>query len=495
VAIAKLLGIETEYGIISGGPETDPITTSTLLVNAYASGLAHHINWDFEDETPGRDARGAPSPGSLAPMVETHLANAVLTNGARFYVDHAHPEYSSPECATPLEAVLYDRAGEEVLRLAMMAARQMYPDAPEIVVYKNNSDAKGNSYGCHENFLLSRDVPFDTIVKGILTHLVSRQIICGAGKVGFETPSFAAAPEYQISQRAEFFEEIVGLETTLKRPLVNTRDEPHSDPQRYRRLHLILGDANMAEVSTFLKIGTTALLLAMIEDDALHCEDLELADPVLALRQISADPTLQALVELGDGRRARAIDLQLALSEAAAKYVEAEGGTALGDSTMALSLVRRWRATLEALESDPESLAGQVDWIAKKRLVDAYADRHGLGPANPRLRALDLQYHDLRPERSLALRVGLEKMVDDDAVRKSVTTPPRTTRAWFRGSCLAKFPKQVVTANWDSLVLDLGGDPLRRVPMMDPLRGTAAHTEALLDQVDSVQELVARLDA
>ena len=494
MAVAKLLGIETEYGIISGGPESDPITTSTLLVNAYASGLAHHIGWDFEDESPGRDARGAPRPGSLAPMVETHLANAVLTNGARFYVDHAHPEYSSPECATPLEAVLYDRAGEEVLRLAMAAAKERYPAAPEIVVYKNNSDTKGNSYGTHENYLLSRDVAFVDVVTGIVPHLVTRQIFCGAGKIGAETPVFDEVPDYQISQRSEFFEEIVGLETTLKRPIVNTRDEPHSDAQRYRRLHLILGDANMADVSTYLKLGTTALLLAMLEDGALPSDDISLRDPVKAVRSISADPTLRCCVETEGGRQLRALDIQQVLCDATAKYVESEGGTALGDSSLAADVVRRWQETLESLEHNPDSLISQVDWIAKKRILDAFQDRHSLDPGDSKLRAMDLQYHDLRPERSLSERVGLERLVSKEAIVEATTMPPRTTRAWFRGSCLARFPQEVVSANWDSLVFDLGSDPLRRVPMMDPLRGTAEHTEQLLREVRSAQELVARLE-
>jgi proteasome accessory factor A len=495
VAIAKLLGIETEYGITSGGPEADPILTSTLLVNAYASNLAHHIRWDFNDESPGRDARGAPTPGSMAPMVEMHLANAVLTNGARFYVDHAHPEYSSPECTTPLEAVLYDRAGEEVLRQAMKAAAEKYPESPEIVVYKNNSDTKGNSYGTHENYLLDRAIPFAEIVQAVIPHLVSRQIFCGAGKIGFETPWADTGPAYQLSQRSEFFEEIVGLETTLKRPLVNTRDEPHSDPQRYRRLHIILGDANMAEVSTYLKLGTTALLLAMLEDGVLNMAKLELANPVDAVRQISADPTLTTSVERSDGSSISALSIQEELCAAVSAYVGQEGGSAVGGPGIAQDIVTRWQSTLESLRRNPLELAGQVDWIAKKRLLDAYGERHGVSYRDSRLRAMDLQYHDLRPERSLAQRLGLETLVAEADVLRAVTTPPRGTRAWFRGSCLAKFPQQVVTANWDSLVFDVGRDPLRRIPMMDPLRGTAEHTEALLDEVESVQELVARLDA
>jgi proteasome accessory factor A len=494
MALPKLIGIETEYGITSGSPDVDPITLSTLLVNAYASQLRHHIAWDFEDESPDRDQRGTARPGSMPPMVETQLANAVLTNGARFYVDHAHPEYSSPECSSPLQAVLYDAAGEEVLRRAMAAAWERYPDAPKIIVYKNNSDAKGNSYGTHENFLLSREVPFTEVVRGIVPHLVTRQLFAGAGKVGVETTGFAEAPTYQISQRSEFFEALVGLETTLKRPLVNTRDEPHADAKRYRRLHLILGDANRSQVATFLKLGTTGLLLAMIEDGALNVDGLTLADPVAAVRSISADPDLRGTVELSDGRRVRPLEIQVALFEATTKYVEAEGGSALGSETQAADVLERWGRALEALGSDPESLAGTVDWIAKRRLLRGYAERHGLGPTDPKLRAMDLQYHDLRADRSLADRVGLEQLVGSKEVAAAVVDPPRTTRAFFRGTCLKRFPDEVTTANWDSLVFDLGTDPLRRVPMMDPLRGTAAHTEQLLDEVGSAKELVERLE-
>jgi proteasome accessory factor A len=495
MALPKLLGIETEYGISSGSPDVDPITLSTLLVNAYASGLRHHITWDFDDESPGRDQRGAARPGSMAPTVETHLANAVLTNGARFYVDHAHPEYSSPECATPSEAVLYDAAGEEVLRLAMAAAWKRYPDAPRTVVYKNNSDAKGNSYGCHENFLLAREVPFTEVVRGIMPHLVTRQLYAGAGKVGSETANFDEPPSYQISQRSEFFEELVGLETTLKRPLVNTRDEPHADPSRFRRLHLILGDANRSQVATFLKLGSTAILLAMIEDGALSVDGLILADPVGAVRSISADPDLRGTVELADGRRVRPLEMQVALFEAAAKYVEAEGGVAVGSEDEAAAVLDRWEAALEGLAGDPDSLLSTVDWIAKRRLLEAYAERHGLRPTDPKLRAMDLQYHDLRPERSLADRLDLERLFSPEQVAEAVTEPPRSTRAWFRGTCLKRFPDEVSAANWDSLVFDLGTDPLRRVPMMDPLRGSADHTEQLLAEVHSAKELVERLDS
>ena len=494
VAVSKVLGIETEYGISTGRPGDDPIVMSTLLVNAFASKLAHHIRWDFDAESPGADARGRVQPGSLAPMIETHLANAVLTNGARFYVDHAHPEYSSPEVSTPLEAVRYDRAGEEVLRHAMADVARTYPDAPPIVVFKNNSDAKGNSYGTHENYLIARDLSFGDVIAAMVPHLVSRQVYCGAGKLGAETTSFDGPPQFQISQRAEFFEAVVGLETTLKRPIINTRDEPHADATRFRRLHVIIGDANMSEVATFLKVGTTALLLAMLEDDGL-IEAIELADPVGAVRTISADPSLNATVELADGRTLTALEIQEILLGQAARYVERGGGEAIGDPSQVVEILRRWEGSLHGLATDSPSMSATIDWVAKKRVLEAFADRHRLSMGDPKLRAMDLQYHDLRPERSIASRVGLEQLVNQNDVDRAVTEPPRGTRAYFRGSCLAKFPREVVTANWDSLVFDLGTDPLRRVPMMDPLRGTADHTEQLLGSVRSAQELLARIES
>jgi hypothetical protein len=269
MATPKVLGIETEYGIsVPGQPDANPITTSSALINAYLSGLADKVVWDFVDESPGVDARGFALDSGAGIELDTHLVNAVLTNGARLYVDHAHPEYSSPECRTPREALRYDKAGEVVMRRAMALAKRIGPRPAEIVVYKNNSDRKGNSYGCHENYLMARSTPFAKIVAELVPFFVTRQIFAGAGKVGTEFPGRSALEvPFQISQRADFFEEEVGLETTLKRPIINTRDEPHSDGQRYRRLHVILGDANLSEVATWLKLGLTAIVLAMIEEE------------------------------------------------------------------------------------------------------------------------------------------------------------------------------------------------------------------------------------
>ncbi|MGH9088879.1 MAG: depupylase/deamidase Dop [Acidimicrobiales bacterium] len=496
MATPKVCGIETEYGIHTAGPDGNPIAASSVLVNAYAAEADRRTRWDFEDETPANDARGFSREGSMPPMVETHLANTVLTNGARYYVDHAHPEYSTPECADPLTLVRHDKAGEEVLRRSMRAAAHLYPDAPAVVVYKNNSDGKGNSYGCHENYLMDRSVPFAKVAAGIIPHFVTRQVFTGAGKVGTETAALDRAEvPFQVSQRAEFFEEIIGLETTLKRPIVNTRDEPHADPRRFRRLHVIVGDANLSEVATLLKVGTTALVLAMVEDEMSPARDLTPADPVRAMHRVSADLSLTRPITLADGSTATAIEVQWELLTAARKYGEERGLAVLGDELVAATVLDRWEAVLHALESDPASLSKQLDWVAKHELVLAYRERHGCAWDDDRLAALDLQYHDLRPERSLYARLGMERLVDDESVTMAVTEPPRETRAWFRGKCLARWPEMVVTANWDSLVFDLGADPLRRVPMMDPLKGTAAHTAALLEASADPAELLDRLSA
>jgi proteasome accessory factor A len=497
VAIVKTLGIETEFGIVLRGVEdANPISASSVLINAYLAdlelGADERVRWDFEDESPANDARGFAPAGSLPPEVETHLVNAVLTNGARFYVDHAHPEYSSPECADPLSVVRYDRAGEEIAARAMAAAKRMLPPGQEIILHKNNSDGKGNSYGCHENYLMDRSTPFSRIITHATAHFITRQVFTGAGKVGTEVPGRSSDDvPYQLTQRADFFEEEVGLETTLKRPIINTRDEPHADPTKYRRLHVIVGDANLCEVATFLKVGTTALVLTLVEDDALP-RAFHFAAPVAAMRQVSTDLTLRRPLELVDGTTVTALEVQWELYERSRKYVESRGTDHVGGPS-ALDVLDRWEAVLAALEDDPMTLAGQLDWVAKYRLLDGYATRHGLDWSDARLAAIALQYHDLRPDRSLFRRLETERLVDPASVVVATTEPPEDTRAYFRGVCLQRWADQVVAANWDSLVFDVGTEPLRRVPMMEPTRGTRAHVGTLVDESVSAADLIRRL--
>ncbi|MGZ4716814.1 MAG: depupylase/deamidase Dop [Acidimicrobiales bacterium] len=500
MAITKICGVETEYGIvIRGVDESNPIAASSMLINAYLHetrkvepAAAPNVGWDFEDESPGNDARGGPSVGAMAPEVETHLVNAVLTNGARYYVDHAHPELSTPECADARSVVVFDRAAEQILIESMDAARRVLPEGQEIVVYKNNSDGKGNSYGCHENYLMDRQLPFGRIVSHVTPHFITRQIFTGAGKVGSEASGLSHVDvPFQLTQRADFFEEEVGLETTLKRPIVNTRDEPHCDATKYRRLHVIVGDANLSEVATFLKVGTTCLVLAMIEDDALP-RDFIFNAPVWALRRVSYDMSLRAPLELVDGSTVTALQVQWELFDRARKYADSYGLECVGESVGA-EILKRWESVLTALETDPMSLADQLDWVAKYRLIEGYRDRHDLAWDDARLAAMDLQYHDLRPSKSLFSRLGMQRLTDDAEVMAARTEPPTDTRAYFRGKCLQRWADDIVAANWDSLVFDIGREPLRRVPMMEPSRGTEAHVGTLLADCTTAAELLDRL--
>ena len=510
MALPKVLGIETEYGIHHAGvADPNPIAASSVLINAYVAEVArtnrgdHKVGWDFEDESPGKDARGFAREGSMPPEVETHLVNAVLTNGARYYVDHAHPEYSSPECSSPLEIVRWDKAGERILQRSMEAAARTLPPGQSIVVYKNNSDRKGNSYGCHENYLMDRLVPFPRIVQHVMPHFVTRQIYTGAGKVGSEAGTTGDAEiTFQLTQRADFFEEEVGLETTLKRPIVNTRDEPHADAQKYRRLHVICGDANLAEVATFLKVGVTALILCMIEDDWFGEDggggpggrDFTLAAPVQAMRRVSYDLELGLPLELASGRTMTALEIQWELFDLARKYADDRGLAAIGPEDQGRDLLARWEAVLHGLETDPSSLSSELDWVAKYQIVDGYRRRHDLAWGDARLAAMDLQYHDLRPAKSLFARLPMTRLVTDEEAVAATVDPPTTTRAYFRGRCLQRFAPAIAAANWDSMVFDLSPakESLQRVPMMEPLRGTASIVDSLFEGVSSPIELFER---
>jgi proteasome accessory factor A len=333
-------------------------------------------------------------------------------------------------------------------------------------------------------------------VRNLLPWFVTRQVFTGAGKVGSENG--ADKVDFQITQRADFFEEEVGLETTLKRPIINTRDEPHADPQKYRRLHVIVGDANLCEVSTLLKVGTTAIVLAMIED-GFATKELSLADPVPAMRHVSHDLTLRRALALADGSRATAIEIQWEFLRMARKYADDVGLEACGGDALGAMVLDRWEATLGALESDPDQLDGVLDWVTKHRLLRAYAERDDLGWGDAKLALLDLQYHDGRRERSLYERlVGagkIERVLDEADVVAAMHDPPPTTRAWFRGTVLDRWPESVVAANWDSLILDVGSDPLRRIPMMEPTRGTRDAVGALFDASRTPRDLVERLQA
>ncbi len=483
----KVLGTETEFGIVvRGDPSYNPAVSSSLVVNSYP-GTRVKVQWSYEEESPGRDARGYGHETYGMADPEGAVVNSVLANGARLYVDHAHPEYSAPESYEPLEGALYDKAGEWVMRQAATAASQV--SGRQVSLYKNNSDGKGNSYGAHENYLLARQTPFSDVIRFATTFLVTRQVFTGSGKIGSENDR--PDVDYQITQRADFFEEEVGLETTLKRPIINTRDEPHGDPSQYRRLHVIIGDANLSEPQNFLKLGATALMLAALEDGALP-DPLDLFDPVESCWQVSHDLGLNRPLELDGGGTATALELQGRYLEWLSKYVEKEL-----DDPVWKQVIAEWERTLTLLESDPMQLADTLDWVAKMRLLDGYRDRDGLQWSNSKLKALALQYHDVDPEKGLyyrlAARGSMRRLFTDDQIEEATVNPPRRTRAYFRGRCVTEYPGALVAANWDSLVFDVGEATLKRVPMMEPLRGDADRVAALLDEATDAADLIDRL--
>lgn len=496
------MGLETEFGIsVPGDPMANPMFLSGQVVSVYAA--AHGIrsnqsSWDYAFEDPLRDARGwqldrqNADPSQLTDVEDPTLANVVLPNGARYYVDHAHPEYSSPEVTLPRDAVIWDRAGDGIAleSVRLLAER---PGQPPVNLYKNNADGKGQSYGTHENYLMPRRTPFPAIVKHLIPFFVTRQVVCGAGRVGIGVDSRGAG--FQLSQRADFFETEVGLETTLKRPIINTRDEPHSVADRYRRLHVIIGDANHLDVASLLKVGTTSLVLGMIESGHLT-DDWSIRRPVAALQRISHDPTLTETVELVDGRTVTALDLQWMYLEAARAWLDGRADDPEPEATD--EVMTWWAEVLTRLGADPMSCAGLLDWVTKLQLLEGYRSRDGMAWDDHRLAAVDLQWADVRPEKGLVHRLRdrgrTHDLVTPAEVRAAQGTPPEQTRAWFRGTCVRRFAPHVFSASWDSVVFDVPGQAsLQRVPILEPERGTRDQVGALLETSTDVEQLLREL--
>ncbi|HET6483269.1 MAG TPA: depupylase/deamidase Dop, partial [Actinoplanes sp.] len=388
----------------------------------------------------------------------------------------------------PMDIVRWDKAGERVMAEASRRAATI-PGAHRIQLYKNNTDNKGASYGSHENYLMRRQTPFADIVAHLTPFFVTRQIFTGVGRVGLGQDGSGAG--FQMSSRADFFEVEVGLETTLKRPIINTRDEPHSDADKYRRLHVIIGDANLSEIASYLKMGTTSLVLNMIEEK-IFSGDLGIADPVSELKAVSHDPSLQHLIRLRDGRKLTALDLQWAYYERARAFVEERSGADADDQT--LDVLDRWEDILDKLGRDPMECADTLDWVAKLRLLEGYRDRENLGWSSPKLQLVDLQYADVRPEKGLYHRLvargSMKTLLEPDDVQRAMSEPPVDTRAYFRGRCLAQYASEVVAASWDSVIFDVGRESLVRVPMMEPERGTKKHVGALFDKCESAKDLL-----
>lgn len=460
------IGTETEYGIATPtDPYASPIATSTHAIVAYSLKHQHaRTRWDFASESPLRDTRGFDLRRyHSAPVIDPHalgVANLVLTNGARFYVDHAHPEYSAPETTNAFDAMLYDAAGDRIMHDAVreVAAHsernhsvlEGHPPCPPLKIYKNNVDGKGASYGTHENYCYDRTaVEFDDLAQALIPFFVCRQVVIGAGRVGLGERSQEAG--FQISQRADYIETTVSLETTLNRGIINTRDEPHGDADAIGRLHVIIGDANMSQVSNVLKLGMTKLVLSAIEQGA-RFDDVALADPVAAVKVVSRDLDCRASLELADGRRLTALEILAAYRQ---RVEETLGETLDVHDRRVLDL---WDEVCAKLAVDPLSTSDMLDWTAKLALIRRYVDR-GLAMDDPKVALIDLQYSDIDESKGLyyaLVRKGLMRtLVTADDIARAMAEPPADTRAWIRGTVLRCFGDAVVAANWDNVVVDV----------------------------------------
>lgn len=452
------MGTETEYGIASPShPEISSIITSTHAVVSYAAmRTGARSRWDYEDEKPLADSRGFNLRRyHTVPVIESDtvgIANVMTTNGARYYVDHAHPEYSSPEVSNAWDAMIYDAAGDYVLRQSVEDLNQLWEQqisilkdqdpCPPLKIYKNNVDGKGASYGSHENYQYSRAIDFDKVVAALIPFFVTRQVIIGAGRVGIGEEG--EIDGFQISQRADYFFQEISLETTLNRGIVNTRDEPHANAVKFRRLHTIIGDANMSQYANFLKLGMTKLVIDAIENDV-DFSDLRLQDPVAELRNVSRNLTLDHELTLIDGRKLTALDI---LAEYRSRVT--------AEDDVDERVVDLWGELLGDLREDPLKTADRLDWTAKYALIKSYVDR-GIDWSDAKLKLIDLQYTDIEPSKSLyhaLVRKGrMKTLVSEDVIAAAVENPPKDSRAYFRGRVCAKFPDDVIAASWQTVVL------------------------------------------
>jgi proteasome accessory factor A len=456
-------GLETEIGItVVEEPEADVVEESIALVRSAAQyGLANL--WDYATEDPHQDARGFRVSELLQDYDELEFlgsetqrqlsfqeikSDLVMRNGARFYNDHAHPEYSTAECASIMELIAQDKAGE---RLLEECARQVTRHGTRTIkLFKNNTDFRGHSYGCHENYLIPRAIPWDRLVAGMTPFLVTRQIYAGAGKVGWECEDAVTGHGFQVSQRADFFSELVSIDTMNRRPIINTRDEPHADPQQFRRFHVIIGDSNMSEFATWLKIGSTALLLEALREEELP-QQWHLADPLHANRAISRDPKLEWLIMLANGKRIAAPDLQMHFIEWVEKRVDL-------NHPEKKQIFKDWKETIEILARNPLECKDRLDWTAKYFLLDQFRQNEGLEWSDPWLQSLDLEYHLLKHDEGLFYALEnqgqMKRLINEAEVIHALQQPPTTSRAYLRGKCVQKFGRHIKTAQWDNLVLE-----------------------------------------
>ena len=465
-------GLETEYGITRERAENIDVVEEAIAVvrSAHAPGVRDR--WDYRHEDPHQDARGfrvkelqqdADEASYFGQDAKRALSftelksDLVLRNGARFYNDHTHPEYCTPECTTPREVLQQDWAGDSLVMDCAVAATGE-SDNP-VRLYKNNTDFLGHSYGCHENYLLPRSLAWTRLAEGMQAFLATRQIFCGAGKYGWEAEDRFLQPGFQIAQRSDFFVALQGVETMRERPIINTRDEPHADPAKYRRFHVIIGDANLSPFATYLKVGTTALVLQAMVHGAPTEKLPRLADAVGALTGISRDLSWKWQVAGADGKATTAIEVQRAYLQWVRTYAPPV------DSEWT-AVIAAWSEILDDLERDPLSTADRLDWSAKYRLIEQFRESEKLNFDDPWLRSLDLAYHLL--DRSQGLYYGLldtEAFRSPHAVKEIMSAEllaPETTRAALRGGCIEKFGNLVESAQWDGVLMN---DKNRRIEL------------------------------
>ncbi len=487
----RLFGIETEYGIVVEGlGANDWISESIAVVRSHAGPAVG--GWNYRGEDPRRDMRGFTvqqlstnpddaqfdAPGAKPMSRDEERSDRILANGARFYNDHGHPEYATPECRSLRDLVAHDKAGERIVWAA--AQRRATQRGLAVSIYKNNTDFHGASYGTHEAYLMRRDTPTDALVAGLLPFFASRQIYAGAGKVGVENDNGGANVGYQLSQRADYFAVEASVDTLHNRPLVNTRDEPHATPRHYRRLHVICGDANMSEYATALKVGATSLVLALLEMGL--TAPITLADPIRATKQISRDITLKQMVERKGGPPLTALEIQrFYLDEAAKRLAGRDEDT---DWTLA-----EWTAALDGLASDPMALADRLDWAAKYKLLDAFRAEEGMAWTDPYLQSLDLAYHDIDPEQGLYN--GLEqagemrRLVTDARIEAATACPPPDTRAFIRGLFVERFGQAVRSIGWNGIAFRYNDEDL--LFDMNPL--VEENVQVLNDEIAAAETL------
>lgn len=463
-------GMETEIGIASDREDDLDVVAESMALVRIATKSGVLMRWDYQCEDPHADMRGFHVEELRQDQDEAHYfaqdsereltfleikSDLVLGNGARYYNDHAHPEYCTPECSTLDEIVAHDRAGERIL---MRCARKLSEERGSTVrLYKNNTDFRGHSYGCHENYLLPRSLAWEKLAQGVQAFLVTRQIIAGAGKFGREEEDLFVGPGFQLAQRSDFFSELQSVDTMQRRPLVNTRDEPHANPNLFRRFHVIVGDANMSPFATRLKIGTTALVLEALARNPRRPFPV-LAEPLQALTSISRDPKFRWDVTLLDNKCSHALAIQREYWQAVNDLCD------LSDPAKA-AIVNDWDGVLTDLETDIMRCRDRLDWVAKLALVREFQENQKLGDDDPWLQSLDLEYHRLDLQSGLYYALeqagSIKGVPQEGVVRRAISEPPRTTRAYIRGRCIQKFSNQVISCQWDHVTLQGSSGPLK----------------------------------